>query len=376
MRRRFVAGGSVAVVGLLVLLLMARPWAQTAAVPAGDVIGAGNFIHIVGDVDRSVAFYQNVLGMDLQRGGGARGNAPAGAVPPAAPAAPPAPPAAPRQYGGQAEIMRLYNAVDIQYRLGAIMVGDWPMRAEQIDWNDASRKPIQPRYQDPGASTLVLTVRSLDTVLARVKAIGAPIVTAGGAPVSFSEDGTKVRAVLVKDPDGFFVELVERDPAPPTTATSVSMDGNLIGVGFAFTVSDTDRMMRVFKDALGFAPETSAFLSDKARLDLMATPGAQYRRTTATVPGSSLRVEFFEFRGIDRKPVQSTTRDPGTPVLRLRVRDIDTTLKSLGAAGVKVWSAGGEPVFVGNANGGQRFAITSAPDNLYIQVVQQVQRAP
>jgi hypothetical protein len=40
-----------------------------------------------------------------------------------------------------------------------------------------------------------------------------------------------------------------------------------------------------------------------------------------------------------------------------------------------VVSADNVPVLVSNANGGgQRFAITSAPDNLFVQVVQQVQR--
>src|SRR5262245_60990040 len=114
----------------------APPWARNA-IPTGEVVGPGNFIHIVGDVDRSLAFYQDVLGMDLQRGVG-RGNA-------AAPAAPPTPPPAPapRQFGGQPEIMRLYNAVDTPYRLGAIMVGDWPMRAEQIEFKGDDRKPIR-----------------------------------------------------------------------------------------------------------------------------------------------------------------------------------------------------------------------------------------
>ena len=89
------------------------------------------------------------------------------------------------------------------------------------------------------------------------------------------------------------------------------------------------------------------------------------------VPGSSLQYEFLEFRNINRTPVHSTTMDPGTPVLRIRVRDIDAALTRLGTVGVRVWSAGGEPVTVAPGNNTQRFAITTGLDNIYIQVVQQ-----
>jgi len=341
----------------------ARGQAPTAA-SAREVVGADNFIHVVSDVEKSIAFYTEVVGMDLQRGAGPQANA----APP-----PVLAPGAPRRYLETPEILRLYDGVGAQYRVAAAMIEESPMRAELIEFKDVERKPIHPRYQDPGAATLILTVRDIDLVMTRVKNSNTPIVTFGGEPLTISEDAGKMRAVIVKDPDGFFVELIQRSLAPPTAP----VERNIIDVGFEFTVNNTETMMHVFKDALGFQPVTGPFMSDKAPLDLMGIPGGQYRRTTAVVPGSSTQLEFLEFRGIDRQPApQSTTRDPGSPVLRLRVRDTDTMVKSLAAVGVKVTSTGGEPVAVTANNNTQRFAMTSAPDNLFIQIVQTVQRVP
>ena len=38
------------------------PGAVSGLAPAGDVVQAGNFIHMVADVDRTVAFYTMLLG--------------------------------------------------------------------------------------------------------------------------------------------------------------------------------------------------------------------------------------------------------------------------------------------------------------------------
>jgi len=131
----------------------------------------------------------------------------------------------------------------------------------------------------------------------------------------------------------------------------------------------------VFRDALGFQPQTGAFQSDKASLTLMGLPRAEVRRTTAQVPGTTFQVQFLEFAGIDRKPVHSRLRDPGSAILRLLVRDLDSTVQALAAAGVAVVSHEGKPVTLVNPNGTLRVANTSVPDNLYVQVMQQMPKA-
>jgi len=320
----------------------AAAFAQPLPTPAppGDIIGVGNFLHVVADVEKSVDFYQNVLGMDLQG----------------------TPPTGPRPYLDTPAIVNLYDAPGAQYRVGVALVPASPMRAELVEWKGVDRAPVHPRYQDPGAATLILTVRDLNPILARVKKSGSPILTTGSEPVRLNDSS----AIMLRDPDGFYVELIQ--PDSPSAAPA----GNMLSVSFAFTVSDTERMMQVFRDTLGFQPQTSVIQYDKARLTLMGLPRAEIRRTTALVPGTTFEIEFLEFAGIDRKPVHSRPRDPGSPLLRLLVRDLDSALKAITSAGVKVASHEGNPVTLVNPNGGLRAAIAAAPDNLFVQLLQQL----
>ncbi len=317
----------------------------TAILARAQVIGVGNFIHNVADLDKSLGFYHDVLGMDLQRAPGAQlaGPAPFVVTP---------------------EILNLYHALGGQFRVGTATVPQSPMRAELVEFKDVDRKPVRPRIQDPGASIFVLTVRDLAPVLTRIKNSGVTVITTGGDPVLLA-DGS--RALLVQDPDGFYVELEQRNPEPATKAPA---DSNFIPVSFSITVSDAGRMAQVFQKALDFNPQTSGFIKDKAQEKLLGVRTGQIRRATAVVPGTSFQVQFLEFKGIDRKPVHSRPQDPGSAVLRLVVRDADSTVKLLDAAGVKVASAGGQIVKLPGANANLQAAIVAAPDNLFVQVLQ------
>ena len=56
------------------------------------------------------------------------------------------------------------------------------------------------RIQDPGTVMLMVVVRDVDATLARVKALGAPVVTLGGAPLTVRPP--ELRIVVVQDPAG------------------------------------------------------------------------------------------------------------------------------------------------------------------------------
>jgi catechol 2,3-dioxygenase-like lactoylglutathione lyase family enzyme len=325
----------------LAIIFYAATFANGQAPPTGPVIGVGNFIHNVANLDKALEFYHDILGLPLA-------NVPTGT----------------RPFVATPEILNLYNAPGAQFRVATALVPESPMRAELVEFKDIDRKPVRPRIQDPGASMYILTVRDLAPIIARIRGTGATVVTTGGDPILLA-DGS--RAVLVQDPDGFFVELVQRNPEPATKAPA---DSNFIGVSFAFTVSDAARMARVFKDALGFQPQIGTFMKDKAQGKLLGVRAEQIRRTRALVPGTSFLVEFIEFKGIDQKPVHSRLQDPGSAVLRLVVRDADSAVKMLDSAGIKVASAGRQIVKLPGTNANLRAAIAGAPDNLFVQVLQ------
>ncbi len=178
------------------------------------------------------------------------------------------------------------------------------MRAELVEWKGVDRTPIHPRYQDPGAATLIFTVRDLTPILARVKKAAAPIVTTGGEPVRLNDS----KAIMLRDPDGFYVELIQPDSPPAAPAS------NMLSVSFAFTVSDTERMMKIFRDALGFQPQPSALQYDKPRLALRwDSPAPNCAGPPPWSPAQRSKSSSRNSPGVYRTPASPSTAVPVTP---------------------------------------------------------------
>jgi hypothetical protein len=93
---------------------------------------------------------------------------------------------------------------------------------EVLEFSELDRKAVSVRPQDPGAVTIVLSVRDLDGLLAKLKQSTIQVVTPGGQPVSLVSGATKARAVLIQTADGHFVELQQPDPLPADAATALA----------------------------------------------------------------------------------------------------------------------------------------------------------
>lgn len=302
-------------------------WRLTAALasasaafgqPASPVSGVGTFIHVVADLDKTIRFYGNDLGLELT---GAPG---------------------PRAFSVNAVVEGLYDAKGSQSRVAVLKIAGSPLGLEFVEFKDVGQKAVHPRIQDPGASMVVLHVRDAASLISRLKQDGARVI---GEPAATGP-------VVVEDPDGFFVELVQSAED---------------GAKLALTVDSMDRTLRLFRDRLGFQPQVGrSFVKNEDRMKEMGLPRASYRSSSARVPGTSFEVEFIEFKGVERHPVSPGIHDPGAGVLRLVARDVDSLLNTLKAAGVPVVSAGGEPVTIG-AN--RHFAILRDPDGFFFQLV-------
>jgi len=247
------------------------------------VVGVGTFIHVVANLDKTMQFYGDGLGLELN---GAPG---------------------PRTFSANAVVENLYDAKGSQSRVAVFKIPGSPLGAEFAEFKDAVQKPFRPRIQDPGASLLTIPVRDVGSVMAKLKEDGAPA----------------TKGAVVTDPDGFFVHLVE--------GTS--------GAKLSLTVDSTDRTLGLFRDLLGFQIAKGS-IQDGRR-------GAGSRSSTTKVPGTEFDVEFVEYRSRDRKVVIPGIHDPGAGVLRLIVRSVDSLLPTLKAAGFPVVSAGGETVSIG-----------------------------
>ena len=302
--------------------------------PAGAITGVGNFSHIVANLERSVDFYHNVLGLDI-------------ATPPGT-------------FSPNPAIMKLGNTIGAQSRIAVLKIPGAGIGLELIEYKDIDRKPANPRFQDPGAGNLAILVKEIDPVVARVKASGAHMLTAAGQAVDIQG---REKGMFVQDPDGFIVELTQLTPLPPTAAAT---QGNLFGASVEVTIADTDQTVKFYRDLLGFKLNVGAsFNGNQLMAATAGTPGAQFRQSSGQIPGTSVRMTFIEFKDIDRKPLHTRVQDPGTALIQLRVADMDSLLKTLKEGGGTVVSTGGEPVAIGNL----KIAIVRDPNNLFLELM-------
>ena len=144
---------------------------------AGQMKYLSHAIHAVNDLDTTLAFYKDVLGIN--------GTA---------------------QDFANAAVPLLTNAPGVTLRLSMVTLPG--IRFELTHFKGLERKPAQAKFTDPGAGSLILTVRDLDSVLVAAKKANAPIVTTGGAPININ--GKK--SIVIRDPDGFFLQLVQQAP--------------------------------------------------------------------------------------------------------------------------------------------------------------------
>ncbi len=172
---------------------------------------------------------------------------------------------------------------------------------------------------DPlGAGSTVMYVRDIDAAVANAKKAHAPIVTTGGAPVEIATAKGKARSILLRDPDGFFVQLVEEAPAPGAP------EGNVHRVSLAYTMESAEATLKFYGGMMGVdLSGPSPFSKDPAMLKLVGAPaGTEFRKLTTVIPGPPAAVEFTEFRGVPRTKFHLRVRDPGAPAMAIQVDNL------------------------------------------------------
>ena len=286
---------------------------QTSSPPAagskGAVIGTGTFTAFVENMDRSLAFFHDVFGMEV----------------------PPLPESGARPYNrANPQLFAMFDIPGARERHQSARVPDTRVNVELMEIQDVDHRTLPLRVQDPGAATLVLVVRDLDTMLARLAPAHVAIVTPGGKSVGVA-DGA--RAVLIRDLDNRLIELRQ-----PASATST---GDITDLRLSIAVSDLDRTTRLYRDVLGFTVEPDTDAGIRA-LTGLATANA--RRSRVQAPGSTLWIEFVEYKGVDRTPMRARIQDRGAARLQLRVQNIDDMVATMKNAGMTVVSQGAVPV--------------------------------
>jgi catechol 2,3-dioxygenase-like lactoylglutathione lyase family enzyme len=309
--------------------------------PTGLVVGSGNYFSpIVRDLEAALKFYRDGLGLEVT---GAPGDASANPA-----------------------LRDMFGLPDAKIRWAIARTPAAAGGVEMVEISGAGGVAIERRLEDPGAQCLVVTVRDLDGTLARLKALGAPVVSRGGEPVTI---GAGTRIVVVKDPDGHFVELSQPAELPSTTAPATA---NVVAVRLRLAVHDVESAVRLYRDGLGLEARAPVgeFGNNVAVLDALGLEGGQYRVGLQSVPGSGLMYDFVDFKGVERKSIVGRIQDFGSTRVQLRVRDIDAAIAAFERFGGQVVSTGGKPLALPAGNSTLTVAIVRDPNNLFVVLIE------
>ena len=321
-------------------------WGQSPS--AGRVTGACHVSPIVENLDRSARFYRDLFGLELV----------------------PTPSPGPLPWDRDPGHLDLHGLPKARLRfVGARMPGV-RCGVELVEFDRVDRKNVRRRMQDPGSAMLILLVRNLAPISAKLKATGARVITTGGAPMVVG--ASKIPVVVVADPDGHPIEIAELRPLPPTAAPESS---NVAGIRLRITVADMERTVNDYRTTLGLTFKSTEFTKDEAVMAMLGLPRAgEFRVATAEFPGTSFVLELIEFRGVGKtRMVRARIQDPGAYRLQLNVRDIDVAGRDLMAAGSRLVSSGQQTVRMTFGENPWRLAVVEDSNNLFLVLGERLQ---
>lgn len=124
------------------------PFLLTSAMLMGQgVLGVGNFIHVVENLDRSIEFYHDALGLEMTGSPG------------------------PRTFSANAVVSSLYDAPGAQSRVASFKIPDSNMAVEIVEFQGLNATPVRARFFDSGAIQLTLVVQDLEAMKTRLSRI-------------------------------------------------------------------------------------------------------------------------------------------------------------------------------------------------------------
>jgi catechol 2,3-dioxygenase-like lactoylglutathione lyase family enzyme len=297
------------------------------------VIQLQNLAHTTESLDKTVPFYRDVLGLPVN---GAND------------------PLAQKPQKLDEDNSKFTATKGMSFRAATFRIPNAPFGFELTEFTGGSRKAVHPNIQDIGAATLALQVRDMEKVMAKVKASGAfsstTIVTIGGAPVNpTGNPSSKLREIVVRDPDGFFVELQQPDPLP---ASAVNAGGDILGAAVQFSIEDSAKTVAFMHEAMGFTARPTGVLGTNAVVaNLIGLPGAQWRITHGSIPSTTLDFGLIEYSGVARTKVVAGAEDPGSPAFTMVVRDVNAAVGQWIKAGGTVATMGGKAIVRANGAG-------------------------
>jgi catechol 2,3-dioxygenase-like lactoylglutathione lyase family enzyme len=290
-------------------ILILLPIAVFAAeAGAGKVLRPLSHIHVVANLDKSVAFYRDAVGLDLAGKPGPLENS---------------------TFLARAKA----QSKGAKGKAATFIIPGSEMRLVLMEFSGIEKKqvPVQ-RVYDPGVVRFSIQVRDIDKAFARVKPYKIDVPTSGGGIVATQQPRNNTRAVMMVDPDGFIFEFVQADPLPNV---DVAADKNIYNARSSPVVVDTDKTLALFKEVFGFEARPTNAVNEAVRA-LEGTPDALVRSTSTNPPGSNNFWVFWDFTKIDRRKLETRVQDPGSPGISLLVENLPALLARVETSGLPI----------------------------------------
>ena len=324
----------------------------TAQRADSPVHGLYHYVHSTRDAERGFAFYRDVLGIELTRS--------PFAGPPRADAPPPQIQSA-ANAGSDPLVWDLTDTKGARFRTVFMHAPNTPFGLELSEFFDIPRSERPANAWDPGAPVQTFAVRDLDATFAAARERGAQVVTVGGAPIE-TRTG---RAVLVRDPDGVLVRLVQASAA----AMAAAGPGRIVATSIALSVASTRDALKFYRRLLKLDVHPSRRAS-RNELRVLGLDGGALTETLVTIPGTNIGVTLLEARppkgAAPAMPFQWKLQDVGSPQFQLEVRELDALIARTQAAGYRFLSLGAKPIQ--RAFG--RFVFAIGPDGELVEYVE------
>jgi catechol 2,3-dioxygenase-like lactoylglutathione lyase family enzyme len=321
-------GGALTLAAAVFLAGLSFAQAQPPAIPKTPVVVTlDSFGVVVADLDRSVAFYRDVLGLTL--------------ITPITSTTDPA-------------SLRVGATEGATLRYARLQIPNEPYAIELDEYSGIDRKAGKANHNDPGSSFLNFGYQDVSVPFAALRAANAA--TLGERPIPANIAKGRMIGVWIRDPDGTMIEVMQGGWDPERK--SLVGVKNLYRSHFGMTMQDHLDALTFYRDLLGFdlydgfPPMVEAGKFESAR----GISGAIGVPATANWTGIAghcayARCEMFEFKDAPRTAFKPRMQDPGAAYLSMWVNDLDGLLAKITAAKLEIATPGGRPVTVTRQRG-------------------------
>lgn len=321
---------------VIILASAVNTAAQSKPAADGRMLRPKLIIHVVANLDKSIAFFKEGMNLDVV-----------------------SPPAALR---ASALVQKaVATSPNAKARAATLHIPGSNLQLQLIEFSGIDGKAFTQRLYDPGVTRFSIQVRDIDKAFDQVKDRGIIVDTTSAGPVFTQRPRNNTRAVMMRDPDGFVFEFVQAGVLPQTDVPATS---NIYNARSSLAIESFEKALPFYRDILGFTFANPPGDINDAVLALEGTPRANARSSGGIPPGSNNMWVLWEFRNIERTKRVPNVQDPGASAVTLEVENLSALVGRMKAAGVVVEL---EPTAL---EGGRRAALVRSPDGMLIELLE------